>query len=178
MKESTLKSPEHVRTFYSTGNYSVKNNKIEMFTEIPDVNLIDEKGQTYYLSQKERYNISSENIPCLLCVYKHNHPTDRRKLISENMIWDKNQFSLEEVFSNFKFIIHKILVITVHDEDFEEWHKEVYKFFVQNHVSYNLKLEEYILNLKDLKEFINGSFKSVEFEEEPKTVAGGVLDPA
>ncbi|WP_422104167.1 hypothetical protein [Winogradskyella sp.] len=178
MKETTLKSPEHVRTFYSTGNYSIENKTVEMFTEIPKVILSDENGKTYSLAQVKRYDISTTNISCMLSIYAHGHPTNREKLASENMIWDKNQFPLDEVFSNFDFSNNKILVITVHDEDFEQWHKDVYRFFVQNHVSYDAKSEEYIFNLEELQEFINGSFKDVNPKEEPKTVAGGVLDPA
>lgn len=178
MENTTMKNPEHVSTFYSTGNYSVQNNLIEMYTEIPKIELFDADGKIYTLSQKHCYDISTKSITCLLNIYGHGHPTERTKVRMENRVWDKNQLGLRDVFPNKDFQNEPILVITVHDEDFEEWHTAVYKFYVQNHVSYDDKSKEYEFDIQTLQEFIDGPFVQIQVEEEPRTVSGGVLDPS
>jgi hypothetical protein len=178
MKNSTMKNPGHVSTFYSTGSYSVENNLIEMYTEIPRIELSGPYGKAYSLSLTHHYDISTKHVTCLLIIYGHGHPTDRTKLTMENRGWDKNELDLKDVFPDKNFQGERILVITVHDEDFEEWHKEVYKFYVQNHVTYDEKANEFEFDIHPLQEFIDGSFVHIQVEEDPRTVAGGVLDPA
>jgi hypothetical protein len=173
-----MKNSYHVSTFYSTGNYSVENNVIELYTEIPSVELSDTSGKSYSLSLTRYYDISIKPVTCLLCIYGHGHPTDRTKLPMENRQWDKNELNLKEVFPEKEFQGERILVITVHDEDFEDWHQEVYKFYVQHHVTYDDKLNEFDFDIHPLQEFINGSFVHIQVEEKPRTVGGGVIDPS
>ncbi|WP_025663183.1 hypothetical protein [Aquimarina megaterium] len=179
MKEMTpLKTSEHKQTFYSRGTYCTKNNAIEIATEIPIIDL-SESENVYSLKLRNCYDISSKNISCMLTIYKHGHPTDRRKLATENLDWDRETLSLDSVFNHTRFPNNKILVITVHDEDFEDWHIHIYRFFVQHHVSFDTSLKDYDYNLKLLQDFIVGkSVNITEEEEEPRTVGGGVLDPA
>lgn len=132
MEKLVSKQPEHVQTFFSKGTYSLKKNEFDLFTEIPSIELSNEIGKKIKLQHSRCLNISTQKIPCILNVYCHNHPIHRRKLQSGNTEWDKKTFKFSEVFTTFKFPLTKILVITVHDEDFEDWHTNVYRFFVQH----------------------------------------------
>lgn len=178
MEKITPKSSEHVQTFSSTGTYSITKNSISLFTEIPKVELIDHGKNTYSLQHRGCYNISTPSITCMLNVYTHGHPTNREKLIPQIMEWDSQELTFTSVFEEGKSMTSKILVITVHDEDFEEWQKHVYRFFIQNHVSYDPIKEVYEIDIKVLQEFLNGTYINTSAEEEPRTVGGGVLDPA
>jgi hypothetical protein len=179
MKKMTpLKTSEHKQTFYSRGTYCTKNNTIEIATEIPIIALSD-SGNEYSLKLGNCYDISSKDIPCMLAIYSHGHPTERRKLATENLDWDRQTRRLDSVFNHTRFSNDKILVITVHDEDFEDWHKAIYRFFVQHHVSFNASSKDYDYDIKLLQDFIAGKYVNItEQEEEPRTVGGGVLDPA
>jgi len=178
MKRVTpLEASIHKQTFSSTGTYSIEQNSIELATEIPMVTL-SHSGKNHSLGLKGCIDISSKRVPCMLSIYAHGHPTDRRKLPAENLVWDKKSLSLNSIFDDTNFPENKILVISVHDEDFEDWHSHIYRFFVQHHVSFNGTLQEYDCDIKSLQEFINGKFIDFASEEEPRTVGGGVLDPA
>ncbi|MDY8134681.1 hypothetical protein [Aquimarina sp. 2201CG5-10] len=177
-KKTSLETPEHKQTFYSRGTYCTKNNAIEIATEIPMVALSD-SGNEYSLKLRNCYDISSKDVPCMLTIYSHGHPTDRRKLATENLDWDRQTLDLDSVFDHTSFPNDKILVITVHDEGFEDWHKAIYRFFVQHHVSFNTSSKDYDYDIKLLQDFIAGKYINItEQEEEPRTVGGGVLDPA
>lgn len=178
MEKSLSKQPEHVQTFFSKGTYSLKKNEFDLFTEIPSIELSNETGKKFKLEHNCCLNISTQKIPCILNIYCHNHPTNRRKLRANGMEWDKKTLKFSKVFTTFKFPLKKILVITVHDEDFEIWHTDVYRFFIQHHVSYDFKSEKFDLDLNVLQEFLNGSYVHINVNEEPRTVGGGVLEPA
>lgn len=172
-----LEASAHKQIFCSNGNYSIATNKIELKTKIPQINLSD-SGNNYSLALKKRYDISSENTPCMLVVYSHGHPTNRSKLTSENLGTDENTFSLDSVFKHTNFPQDKILVITLHDEDFEDSHLEIYRFFVENHVIFNPESRIYERDMELLQRFIAGKNIEVVETEEPRSVCGGVLDPA
>jgi len=166
----------HKQTFYTRGTYSTQNNEIKMYTDIPEVTL-SESGNDYTLKLKNCYDISTKTIPCILVVYSHGHPTDRSKLEAENTVWDENILPLNSVFENTEFPLKKIFVITLHDEDFQEWHTEIYRFYVQHHVSFNADTDKFIYDLEILQHFIAGKPIQIQVNEEPKTAGGGVIDP-
>ncbi len=174
---TTSKASAHKQTFYSKGTYSIEKNAIEIATKIPVVELSDSEN-TYSLNLRNTYDISSEDIPCLLAIYSHGHPTDRRKLTVGNLDWDRQTLFLDSVFNHTSFPQDKILVITVHDEDFKDWHIAIYRFFVQHHVSFDTLSKDYNYNIELLQQFIGGEPFDIIIEEEPRTVGGGVLDPA
>lgn len=178
MEKITPQNSEHVQAFCSTGTYSIINNSISLFTEIPKIELRGIGNKIHSLTHKCCHDISTAAITCLLNVYSHEHPTNREKLVSENMYWDPKELVFTSIFKNGESKTNKILVITVHDEDFQEWQKYVYRFFIQNHVSYDLKTETYDIDVKVLQEFLNGPYVDLLANEEPRTVGGGVLDPA
>ncbi|WP_430412133.1 hypothetical protein [Kordia sp.] len=177
METELPRNPEHVQTFLCAGHYSIEKNEIELSTEIPSIALLDNEENSYILKHEECFDISTERIPCMLSVYAHGHPTHRRKLRFENMRWDKSKLEFNKTFIDFQFSARKILVITVHDEDFEDWHASIYKFFVQNYVTYDDKQDKYNLDINILQEFINGPYVDIKPNEEPRTVGGGVIDP-
>ena len=177
METELPRKSEHVQTFFCMGHYSIENNKMELSTEVPSIRLSDNEENSYILKHINCFDISTETIPCILSVYAHGHPTHRSKLRFENMHWDKCELEFNKVFIEFEFSIHKILVITVHDEDFENWHTSIYKFFVQNYVTYDYKEDKYNLDINALQEFINGPHIDTKPNEEPRTVGGGVIDP-
>lgn len=172
-----LNSLLHKQPFYSTGTYSIKENTIDLATEIPNVEL-SYKGNSHKLGLKHYYDISSDSIPCMLAIYSHGHPTDREKLPIKDLDWDKKTLKLDNVFKSSNFPQSKILVITLHDEDFEDEHKAIYRFFVKHHVIFDANSKTYDLDIKSLQEFINGKLKNYTSNEEPRTVGGGVIDPA
>ncbi len=178
MEKITPQDSAHVRTFPSTGTYSISNNSISLFTEIPKIELVDTNEKTYTLAHKKCYDISTDKITCMLNVYTHGHPTSREKLVSENLQLDTQELNFTDVFKEAETKTNKILVITVHDEDFEEQDKHVYRFFVKSHVSYDPTTEIYDIDVKVLQEFLNGPYVDTSVQEEPRTVGGGVLDPA
>lgn len=178
MEKITPQNSEHVQTFCSTGTYSIINNSISLFTEIPKIQLKGIGDKVHALTHKCCYDISTSAITCMLNVYSHGHPTNRKKLVVENMHWDPQELVFTSIFKNGQSKTSKILVITVHDEDFQEWQKHVYRFFIQNHVSYDFKTETYDIDVKVLQEFLNGPYTNLLVNEEPRTVGGGVLDPA
>lgn len=166
----------HKQTFYTTGTYCTQKNELKMHTDIPDVILSDSENE-YNLKLKNCYDISTSSIPCILIVYSHGHPTDRTKLEAENTKWDENTRSLDAVFANTEFPLNKIFAITLHDEDFEEWNTEIYRFYVQHHVSFNADTNKYVYDLEILQHFIAGKPMQIQVNEEPKTAGGGVIDP-
>jgi len=174
---TTSKASAHKQPFYSKGTYSIEKNSIEIATEIPMVELSDSEN-TYSLNFRDPYDISSENVPCLLAIYNHGHPTDRKKLTAENLDWDRQTLTLDSIFNQTSFPQDKILVITVHDEDFENWHIAIYRYFVQHHVAFDTSSQDYNYNIELLQEFIGGKPLNITIDEEPRTVGGGVLDPA
>ncbi|MBC8753926.1 hypothetical protein H2O64_04540 [Kordia sp. YSTF-M3] len=167
---------EHKQTFYTRGTYCTQNNEIKMRTDIPEITL-SESGNDYNLEFKDCYDISSENTPCILIVYSHGHPTDRNRLVAESSIWDENTRPLDSVFENTDFPQEKIFVITLHDEDFDEWHTDIYRFYTQHHVSFNADTKKYVYDLEILQHFIAGKSIHIQVNEEPKTAGGGVIDP-
>ena len=172
-----MKKIQYKQTFYSKGTYCLKNNQIKIATETPSIKLSDDKN-TYSLKLKKCYDISSKNIPCMLMVYAHGHPTHREKISTENLNWSDETFALDTVFDATEFPQEKILVITVHDEDFEKWHTKVYRFFVEYHVDFKTSTKNFDYNINILQDFIGGKPIEEVIEEEPRTVGGGVLDPA
>lgn len=120
MEKITPQDSAHVQTFCSTGNYSITNNSISLFTEIPKIELVDTNEKIYTLAHKKCYDISTDNITCMLNVYTHGHPTSREKLVAENKQWDPQELTFSSIFKEGQTKTNKILVITVHDEDFEE----------------------------------------------------------
>ncbi|WP_028890360.1 hypothetical protein [Tenacibaculum ovolyticum] len=177
MKKNTfLENAKHKQTFHSKGTYCKKNNEIKIATEIPKISLSDSE-KTYSLSLKKHDDISSEFIPCMLAVYGHGHPTHRGKIGAGNLDWDRKRFPLSSIFKCTNFPCEKILVITVHDEDFEDWHIAIYRFFVQHHVSFNDDEKNFDYDIKILQDFIAGKSKEIIQQEEPRTVGGGVIDP-
>ncbi|WP_299104347.1 hypothetical protein [uncultured Tenacibaculum sp.] len=130
------------------------------------------------MKHQKSYDISNDFIPCMLSVYKHGHPTHREKIIGDNLNWDRQTLTLDSIFNCTDFSCEKILVITVHDEDFEDWHINVYRFFVQHHVDFNTSTNEFECDIDLLQDFIGGKSDVSLIEEEPRTVGGGVLDPA
>ncbi len=166
----------HKQTFYTRGTYSTQNNEIKMYTDIPEVTL-SESGNDYNLKLKNCYDISTKTIPCILVVYSHGHPTDRSKLEADNTKWDENTLALDSVFENTEFPLKKIFAITLHDEDFDEWHTNIYRFYVQHHVSFNADTDKFIYDLEILQHFIAGKPIQIQVNEEPKTAGGGVIDP-
>ena len=173
---TTLNSA-HKQIFCSRGIYSIDNNKIEITTEIPQITLTD-SGNNYNLTLKECYDISSESIPCMLALYSHGHPTNREKLAFANLDWDRKSIDLNSVFKATNFPQDKILVITLHDEDFEEGNIEIYRFFVKHHVTFNSTSKIYERDMELLQKFITGNVINEIEHEEPRSVCGGVLDPA
>lgn len=173
---TNLKASAHKQTFYSRGTYSVEKNEIFLATEIPKI-LILEGENTYSLKLKNCYNISSSTIPCMLVVYSHGHPTNREKLPSENLDWDRKTLQLDSVFEHTEFPQEKILVITLHDEDFEESQIAIYRFFVNYHASFNQDANDYLYDLQLLQDFIAGKSTEIKINEEPRTAGGGVIDP-
>lgn len=167
----------HRQTFTSTGTYSIESNEIKLETEIPAITLSD-ANKTYELKIKNCYDISNENIACMLVIYSHGHPSDRRKLQSESLITHKQVLTFNNIFKNSTLPSDKIFVITVHDEDFKEEYKTIYHFFAEYHVTFDDISESFERNLRPLKEFINGKFQELNSNEEPRTVGGGVIDPA
>lgn len=167
---------EHKQTFYTRGTYCTKDNKLMMRTDIPEVTL-EHEGNEYNLKLKDCYDISTASIPCILIVYSHGHPTNRNKLEAESTKWDEDTRTLDSVFENTEFPLKKIFAITLHDEDFEEWHKDIYRFYVQHHVSFNTDTNKYIYDLEILQHFIAGKPIQIQVDEEPKTAGGGVIDP-
>lgn len=170
------KASNHKQTFYSRGTYNKEKNEIYLSTEIPMTSLSDSQN-TYGLSMGNCYDISSESTPCMLVIYNHGHPTHRDKLPPENLDWDRKTLLLNSVFQNREFNKEKILVITLHDEDFDEWHIAVYRFFVENHVSFDLAENDYFYDLEILEDFIAGKSTEIRIDEEPRTVGGGTIDP-
>lgn len=177
MKKTLESISEHVHAFYTTGSYSIQNNIIDLYSELPDVVLEDSNGNGYKLELKYSKDISTNEIPCMLCIYQHGHPTNREMLIRDSFVWKNDQISISSVFLNTNFPLSKVLVITIHDEDFEEWHASVYKFFVQHYVNFNSATEAYEFDITMLTEFINGTATLPNGNEEPRTVGGGVLEP-
>lgn len=171
-----LNSKVHKQTFYTRGTYSVTENKIDMATEIPTITIPGPENN-HNLSLESYHDISSENIPCMLVIYSHGHPTHREKLPAENLDWDRKALTLDEVFKT-NAPQGKIFVITLHDEDFEDWHIAIYRFFVQHHVSFDTTSNEYEYDLQILQNFVAGKPVEIIVEEEPRTVNGGVIDPA
>ena len=166
----------HKQLFYSKGTYSIEENNVEIATEMPQITLTD-SGNDYSLELKQCYDISSKNNPCLLALYSHGHPTDRRKLAFENLDWNRNTLQLDSIFKATDFSNEKILIITLHDEDFEDSNIEIYRFFVQQHVTFNSDSSEYECDMELLQKFVAGKPEDI-IEEEPRTVGGGVLHPA
>lgn len=166
----------HKQTFYTTGTYCIQNNELKMSTDIPEVTLTD-SGTEYNLKLQNCYDISTASIPCILVVYSHGHPTNRNKLEAESTKWDENIRPLNSVFKNTNFPIQRILAITLHDEDFEEWHTEIYRFYVEHHVSFNADTNKFVYDLEILQHFIAGKPIQIQVNEEPKTAGGGVIDP-
>lgn len=171
------KASKYKQTFYSQGTYSKEKNEINLSTEIPMINLSDSQN-TYELTLRNSYDISSKSTPCMLVIYSHGHPTHRNKLESEGLNWDEKTLPLNSVFQSTEFTKEKILVITLHDEDFEEWHIAVYRFFVEHHVSFNSDENDYFYDLEILENFIAGESTEIRIDEEPKTVGGGTIDPS
>ncbi|CAA0157811.1 hypothetical protein [Tenacibaculum maritimum] len=176
-KNNFLETAKHKQTFYSTGNYCKKNNEIRISTEIPLITIPDTQ-EKYSLELKDCYDVSSEFIPCMLSVYKHGHPTYREKIVNESLNWDSQTLTLSSIFKCTDFSCEKILVITVHDEDFEDWHIDIYRFFVQHHVDFKTSNNEFECDMNLLQDFIGGKSVRALIEEEPRTIGGGVLDPA
>ncbi len=177
MEKVLPKESQHVQAFFSKGTYSIEKDTLEFFTEIPNVQLSHSDGKSFKLQHLDCHDISTKNVPCMLSIFYHGHPTHRSKLPQENLFWEKKEMKLSKVFNKKGFPLDKILVITIHDEDFEKWHTEMYRFFVQNHVAYDKVKGEYIYDLNALQEFINGSGRVVNENEEPRTAGGGVLEP-
>lgn len=171
-----LKASAHKQTFYTRGTYCTQNNELKLYTNIPEVTLSDSEND-YNLKLKNCYDVSTKTIPCMLLVYSHGHPTDRDKLEAENTKWDENIRPLDSVFKNTSFPQEKIFVITLHDEDFDEWHTNIYRFYMQHHVSFNADTNKYIYDLEILQHFIAGKSIQIQVNEEPKTAGGGVIDP-
>lgn len=178
MDKITPQDAAHKQTFCSRGVYSITDNLISISTEIPTTKLVDDNLKTYSLLHKKCYNISTPSFTCILNVYAHGHPTSRERLVSENLQWDTQELNFTDVFKEGVAKTNKILVITVHDEDFEEWQKYVYRFFIQSYMSYDPTTETYEGDLKVLQDFLDGPYIDASTNEEPRTVGGGVLDPA
>ena len=176
-KKRSLNALVHKQIFCSKGTYSIKKNTIDIATEIPQITLSDSKND-YNLKLKKSFDISSKNIPCMFLIYSHGHPTDRRKLAFENLDWDRKSLPLDSVFKHTNFPQDKILVITLHDEDFEDCHIEIYRFFVQYHVIFNSESKEYECDMELLQKFVAGKLIDVVDLEEPRTIGGGVIDPS
>ncbi|WP_298510916.1 hypothetical protein [uncultured Kordia sp.] len=169
-------SSKHVKAFYSEGRYSLENDSFDLFTEIPNVQLFCDKGKAYSLGQDSYFDISSNQIPCLLNVFKHGHPSHRLKLNQENLTWVSDTEKLSSVFEDLDFPIEKILVITVHDEDFHISHTETYKIFIKKNVTYDFQNKKYNFLINDLEYYLNKNI-SLPANEEPRTVSGGTIDP-
>jgi len=178
MNSLKLQKAQHVKSFYSFGTYSIEKDELVVNTEIPNITIEGEGDMIYRLELQACFDISSEEIPCLFLLFKHNHPTNREKLPSENIVWKENKRKLSDVFLSTDFPKSKILVITMHDEDFEEWHLGAYKLFIERHVTFDESSAKYNDNLKTLREFIDGALSKTNVNEEPRTVSGGVLDPS
>ncbi|WP_299884323.1 hypothetical protein [uncultured Lacinutrix sp.] len=172
----SLETSAHKQLFYTRGSYSIEKNKIDIATEIPQITLTN-SGKDYRLELKQCYDISSESIPCFLAIYSHGHPTDRKKLAFENLDWNRDTLELDSIFKVASFTNEKILVITLHDEDFEDSNIEIYRFFVKHHVTFNSNSKEYECDMELLQKFVAGIPANI-IEEEPRTVGGGVLHPA
>lgn len=171
-----VNASEHKQTFETKGTYCKTHNELKINTELPEVPF-QEEGKEYVLELKNCYDISNNQIPCMLLVYSHGHPTDRSRLEAVNMNWDRKTLPLDSVFNHTDFPQEKIFVITLHDEDFEEWHTAIYKFYVQHHVLYDTDTKKYVYDLEILQHFIAGKPTNTIENEEPKTAGGGVIDP-
>jgi hypothetical protein len=178
MSSLKLQNAQHVKNFYSFGTYSIEKNELVINTEVPDVTITGEGGKLHSLELQSCFDISSNEIPCIFTLFKHNHPTNREKLPSKNTVWQVNKKKLSDVFLSTNFPKSKILVITMHDEDFEEWHLGAYRLFVERHVTFDESSNSYNDNIQALSEFIDGASSQKNVKEEPRTVSGGVLDPS
>ncbi|WP_420572779.1 hypothetical protein [Kordia sp.] len=168
---------EHKQTFYTRGTYCTKNNELKINTELPEIPF-QEESETYEWKLKNCYDISNTKFPCMLIVYGHGHPTDRSRLEAVNMDWDRKTLELNSVFKNTTTLQQKkIFVITLHDEDFKEWHTAVYRFYAAHYVLFDTDTNEYVYDIDILQDFVAGKNIQEQVNEEPKTTKGGVIDP-
>ncbi|MFK7748053.1 MAG: hypothetical protein AB8B65_06670, partial [Kordia sp.] len=165
-------SSKHIGAFYSEGRYSLEKDSFDLFTEIPSVQLFCSEGKPYSLNHDSYFDVSSDEIPCLLNIFKHGHPSHRLKLNQENLTWISDSEKLSTVFDDLDFPIEKILVITVHDEDFQVSHTNTYKSFIKKNVTYDFQNKKYKFLIKDLEYYLNKNI-SLPSNEEPRTVSGG-----
>lgn len=175
MKETSLENSKQIKYLQSHGYYSISKDEYEINTELPDVTLTDKVNNNYRLKNFGVYNISSVNIPCFLVIYKHEHPTHRQKLDANNRIWDKQTGKLSQVIPNLHLNKSKVLIINMHDEDFSESELEIYCDFVKKNITFNEAEAKYVYDCVLLRKSLNDS--STNFNEEPRTCGGGVLDP-
>lgn len=174
-KMENLNASAHKQTFETNGTYCIAKNELNINTELPEVPF-QEDGK-YTLKLKKCYDISNTQFPCMLIVYHHGHPENRSRLEAINMQWDRNTLPLDSVFKNSNFPQEKIFVITLHDEDFEEWQTTIYRFYAEHHVLFNTEKDAYMYDIDILQHFIAGKPIQMQVNEEPKTAGGGVIDP-
>ncbi|GAB5398807.1 MAG: hypothetical protein Aureis2KO_03920 [Aureisphaera sp.] len=177
MKNFTFKEAMGLKGLVSHGTYSVSNDTFEINTEIPKLNLADGLGNTYSLQYFKSYDISSSGVSCILSIFKHNHPTHRSVLNSESLIWDKQKGKLSDIIPPMNLCTTKILVINMHDEDFEELQLEKYRGFVDEKVTFDGQTSMFNYGCTELQQYLGTGTGSGTYNEEPRTCGGGVLDP-